>query len=97
MKFENIKYSKCPNCKKHGLPFYKTGYKYNPIVICKFCGKKLSVNRFLSMTALIVMIASLGVACQIIDDIPSWMVYLLGIAFWLVFQYFAPLEEYEEK
>ena len=101
MKFENIKYSKCPNCKKHGISFYKTGHKYNPIICCKFCGKKFRVNRALSMTVIVLLAVLGGVAFreikEIYPSIPTWTCYALYSFLWLAFEYFAPLEEYEEK
>lgn len=101
MHFKNIKYSKCPYCKKHGLPFYKTSYKYNPVITCRLCGKSFKVNRALSMTILISITVLFGVTYQMINkywfDIPSWIIYFLCIVFWLVFQYFSPLEEHDEN
>ena len=101
MKFENIKYSKCPNCDKHGLPICKIGYKFNPKITCRFCGKSFKVNRILSVTILILSAILLGVICRKINDywfdMPSWIVDVLVIVYVLIFQYFAPLEEYEEK
>ena len=100
MMFEKITHSKCPNCKKHGLPFYKTSYKYNPLITCKFCGKKFAVNRVLSMTFLIAMLVLLGFVFQKLQEwfgVPNWICCVLGVGGWLLFQYFAPLKEHEEK
>lgn len=101
METNKIKNSKCPHCKKYGLPFYKTSYKYNPIIICKYCGKKFKVNRALSLTALILLAIFMGVGIRIINenifDIPMWVCYFLYVALWLAFQYFAPLEECIEE
>lgn len=100
MKISHITNSKCPCCKKYGLPFYKTNYKYNPVVTCKFCGKKFKVNRALSLTVIILLAFSVVVGFKKVNDyifnFPEWTIYFIGLALWHVFEYFAPLEEYED-
>lgn len=97
MKISEIASSKCPICKKYGLPFYKTSYKYNPTITCKYCGKKFKVNRALSMITLISIAVLVVIGIRIIKenlfDIPGWVSYFMAFALWLAFQYFAPLEE----
>ena len=101
MKLKQIKYSKCPQCKKHGLKIYKTSYKYNPVIICNCCGKKFKVNRFLSLVVLLVDAVFVGVVYRYINyniiHIPIEISYIVGIVIWFLFQYFAPLEEYDDS
>lgn len=101
MKINKITHSKCPYCKKYGLPFYKTSYKYNPVITCKFCNKKFKVSRILSMTVLILGGVAVGTIFRKIDenwfDMPTWLWCSIGGFLWLIFQYFAPLKEYKEQ
>ncbi len=49
-KFENLFYSKCPKCKKHGIKaFNKMAGNHNPMLTCKYCGKKYSMNMALAI------------------------------------------------
>lgn len=101
MKFENIKYSKCPYCKKHGI--YGILKIINPrkVFTCRFCGKKYTINSFLYYAMLIFVALFSGVFIMIFDKyilkIPDWLGYILSLAVLFLFEYFAPLEEYNEK
>ena len=101
MNIRKIINSKCPYCKKRGIQFYKTSYKYNPILTCRFCGKKFKVNRVLSITAIILLAVLVGVVSRKVEEfypnIPMWSPYCIMILLWLVFEYFAPLDECDDN
>ena len=100
MNFLNyIRYSKCPNCKKHGIKaFFKTSHGHNPIVVCKYCQKKYTVNIALTIFMKIFLPVSLGLLflCLRIKNIviPFWIIAIVVIIAYKIFEYFAPLEEH---
>lgn len=97
MNIERLKYSKCPNCKRRGLSgFRKTGYKYNPVLECEYCKKKFKVNRALSVTVDIGMAVIIGLIGQK-TGMPLWICCIILLLLLAVFEYFAPLEEIEDK
>ena len=100
MNINKITHSKCPHCRKHGIGFPKIGYRYNRLITCKYCGKKFKVNRALSITVLIIL-GVLGGICfiktkEIFSNVPDWICYPLIFILLSVFEYFAPLEEYDD-
>ena len=99
---EKLKYSKCPNCHKNGIKaFGNIGYRYNPIVECKYCNKKYSVNIALSIFMKIIVPVLTYVFTQIINQylfkIPIWAMCIIAICGFFTFEYFAPLEEITES
>ena len=98
--FEKIKYSKCPSCKKHGIPaFRKIGHRYNPAVTCRYCGKEFSVNIVLSIfmkIAIGVLVGSIAFAVKTyLFEVPFLIWIILMLCLWFLCEYFVPLEEIE--
>ena len=96
--FEMIKYSKCPHCKKYGIKaFFKTSHGHNPILTCKYCGKKYSVNIALSIFMKIFIPIFLGLIFLYLRNknisIPFWIIAIIAILAFMIFEYFAPLDE----
>ena len=79
MEFRNkLKYSKCPNCKKHGITaFFKIGRGTNSEVTCKHCGKVFKVNWAFSFIMKISIGIFWGIVARIFDryvmEIPLWV------------------------
>jgi hypothetical protein len=101
MNFEKIKYSKCPGCKKHGIHSFKKIYRrHNSILTCKCCGGKFQVNFALSIIVKIIGAIVWGILASIFNKyiffIPIWIWFLTFIVAFLLFEYFAPLEEVKE-
>ncbi len=101
MFFEKIKYSKCPNCKKHGISsFCKTGYKYSPKLVCKCCGTKYRVNFALSSIIKLFIAFLIGIIANIFNryvyEIPFWIWIVLGLFLLGLYEYFTPLEKSSE-
>ena len=99
-KSHKILYSKCPSCKKHGLKaFNKMAGMHNPILTCKYCGKKFSMNMALAIIVKIGIPVFVGIIALIFNNIiriPFWIYCVIGIILLLLFEYFAPLEEQDE-
>ena len=100
MNFEKIKYSKCPSCKKHGIPaFRKIGHRYNPAVTCRYCGKSFSVNIVLSIfmkIAIGLFVGGIAFAAKTyLFDVPLLIWTILMLFLWFLCEYFVPLEEIE--
>lgn len=101
MKLEQIKYSKCPNCKNKGLPFFKIGSPGDPVLTCKCCGKKYKFNSAVSITITItVAVLVVGVFRYInenISPVSTVIPYIVGIGILILVQYFIPPEEYDNS
>ena len=102
MNFEKITHSKCPHCKKHGISaFFKTSYKHNPVIRCKYCGKKFKVNRAFSIIMILLIVLVVGISARIINEnwfhIPLWLVCIIVILLFLISYYFAQLEDINDK
>lgn len=88
-----LKLSKCPHCQKHGLPFWKTGRRYNPVLVCKYCNKKYRVNIVLSIATKVLVPCLLGF---LLRGIPMTLFIVICIIAILILEYFAPVEEINE-
>lgn len=99
-KYNKLLYSKCPYCKQHGIKaFNKMAKMHNPTLICKYCGKKYSMNMALAIIIKIVIPALVGIVALFINNIikiPIWIYCAIGIILLLLFEYFAPLEDQDE-
>lgn len=99
MNFNKFIHSKCPNCESYGLPVLKMRTTYNPILECSHCKKKYKVNRFISLISLGAILV-LGVVIynflNSIINIPVWVCYIVCVIGYIIFEYFAPLEEVSE-
>lgn len=98
MDIDKLKYSKCPNCKKHGISaFLKLGRASTNRVSCKYCKKTYKVNWILAFIIKILIILALFMFTEYIYELSVWNSVILGIILLGVFQYFTPLEEIEEQ
>ena len=101
MTLEQLKYSKCPSCKKHGITaFFKSG-RYTYKLTCKHCSKKFKINSVLNYVVKIGIAISVGLLAAFVNEYiaptPLWFWIPAIIVLLLCFQYFAPLEELEES
>lgn len=93
MNIEKLKYCKCPNCEKHGIPaFKKIGGSWTYEVSCKYCQKTYRVDwgaarvgNFMIMIILFIIIMVTGM--------PAWLSVVLIAAALGLFEYFAPMDE----
>lgn len=92
--------SKCPNCKKNGIEFWKTGTRYNPKLTCKYCGKTYKVSWTVSFVFILVWASSMGGLLSLFNNyvfkIPKWLCYVIALIPFLIFEYFAPLKEVDK-
>ncbi len=101
MTLEQLKYSKCPSCKKHGITaFFKSG-RYTHKLTCKHCSKKFKINSALNVFAHIGIGIFVGLIAVFVNEYivptPVWFWIPAIIILLLCFQYFAPLEELEKS
>lgn len=89
--------SKCPNCKKNGIEFWKTRTRYNPKLTCKYCKKTYKVSWTVTFVFIlvwaVVMGGGLSLFREYIFEIPTWLCYVIALIPVFIFQYFAPLKE----
>ncbi len=96
MNFNKFIHCKCPNCGNYGLPVLKIRTTYNPILRCPYCKKKYRINRFVSFISVGIILVLIVVIFNCLDyiiNIPNWFYYFVCIIGFILFQYFAPLEE----
>ena len=101
MTLEQLKYSKCPSCKKHGIRAFSKSGRYTYKLTCKHCSKKFKINSVLNVFAHIGIGIFVGLIAVFVNDyiipVPLWFWGIVAIALLGCFQYFAPLEEVEES
>ncbi|MBQ7045427.1 MAG: hypothetical protein IJN65_02925 [Clostridia bacterium] len=89
--------SKCPNCKKNGIEFWKTGTRYNPKLTCKYCNKTYKVRWIVSFVFTVVWAVVMGTALRLVREyifeIPVWLCFVIALITYSIFEYFAPLKE----
>lgn len=89
--------SKCPNCKKNGIEFWKTRTRYNPKLTCKYCKKTYKVSWTISFVFTLVCAVVMGTVLRLVREhifnIPTWLCYIIILIPFLIFEYFAPLKE----
>ncbi len=95
-RFQKIKYSKCPICKKYGIfAFDKIGRRYNHILECNYCKKKFSVNIVVSIIMKILIPLFVGAIALIVNTyvtkVPFLIWAIITLVLWFIFEYFAPL------
>lgn len=107
MNFRKMIYSKCPNCKEHGLSGWKmAGTVSNPTLTCKHCGKKYEFNAGLSLIFTVAAFAGMFFLYSKVEplfsDMPEILSSLLRFLSFAIMMtviylinYFAPLEEKE--
>ena len=100
LNWNKIKYSKCPNCKKHSIsaftkvfPTGRSPIATASIIECENCGKQYIANNFLVILAQIIAWILAIVLCWLLR-FPIWAGILLPIILLLVFEYFLPLKEF---
>ena len=93
-------YSKCPNCKQHGIKaFNKMAGMHNPTLNCIYCGKKFRMNIALAIIIKISIPVFVGAFGFFINDtikIPLWIYCVITVILLFLFEYFAPIEEINE-
>lgn len=102
MKFEKLRYSKCPNCKKYGIGAMRgVGRATTYVETCRYCGKKYRINWALAFLLSVFIAFFIGIVGLIINTyimkIPTpilWPVCI--ISYYLVF-HFCPMEEEKDK
>lgn len=90
-----LTHSKCPHCKQHGIrSFGKIGYKTNPVVTCKHCGKQFRVNWALSFLGKILIPSFIGFCGLFLKSVglPLWFWCVLAAVGFGLFEYIVPLE-----
>ena len=104
MKEDRLRYSKCPHCKRHGIPAMgKFGYKSTRPVVCLYCKKtfkaRLWASTFLKIAVALVagfvgnFLNRLGVS-----EVISWVYAIVAFCFlYYLAQYFAPMREYVKR
>ena len=101
MTLEQLKYSKCPSCKKHGIRAFSKSGRYTYQLTCKYCSKKFKINSVLNYVVKIGIAISVGLLAAFVNEYiaptPLWFWIPAIIVLLLCFQYFAPLEELEES
>ncbi len=101
MTLEQLKYSRCPSCKKYGISaFHKSGRRTHKVT-CKYCCKTFKINSVLDVFAKIGIGIFIGVLAVFVNEhivpTPIWSWIPLVIILLLCFEYFAPLEEIAES
>ena len=101
MNLQKIKYSKCPSCKKYGIrAFFKSG-RYTYKLTCKYCKKKfkinIALNTLVTLTIAIVLASIFYYLKKNFVEIPLWVGGVFAAILLLIFDYFAPLEEMDDK
>lgn len=100
MIIENIKYSKCPHCAKHGIRgFGKMTRVSKSVVSCRFCEKIFRVNTGVLLAVNILLPLLCAVAGVLFNrfcvQLPLGVWVALFLAIRAAAEYFAPLEEVE--
>ena len=101
MKLEKILYSKCPNCKEHGIPMFKTARFFQPTLICKKCGEKYKANGVLAVFLVILTPCVLFLFDKLVARLFRIYLNAISIAILLliailVIEYFLPIENIDE-
>ncbi len=100
MNLEKLKYSKCPNCKKHGIPGVLKAGRYPYTLTCKHCEKKYKMNSALVVIINIFAPITGGIICLLVDNhivnIPLLLYMAVALILHALAMYFAPLEEVDE-
>ena len=97
MNIEKLRYSKCPACKKHGIPAFSKLGRWTYTVKCKYCHKKFKVNSVLAYIVKLGGAIGVGLFCRFVASFPFWLACVIGILMLFLFEYFAPLEEVDDQ
>lgn len=97
---EYLRFSKCPNCRKHGIlalgKIYLRRHSEH-IVTCKYCGKSYAVSPFKTKAAAILILIACGILLATVSanvvNIPRGLCFVIIFALFYVYEYFAPLDE----
>ena len=99
--WNKIRYSKCPNCKKHSIPAFskisgkgvRSRISTPSIVECENCKKQYIANGFLVFLIQMITWILAIVLCWLLH-FPIWAGIILPILLLLAFEYFLPLKEF---
>ena len=95
---DKFMHTKCPNCKKYGIGFFRgIGYRSTYTETCVCCGEKFKVNPALAAIlkigiALFVSIVFLIIKTHIIN-LPNWLLLILLFVFYFVALRLCPMEK----
>lgn len=96
MKENKFLYSKCPNCKRHGITAFLKTYELR----CKYCGTLFRTYRSIRRILIVFVALIVGVLGYIIKnyvcDIPLAVFFVVAVIAVLVVGYFEPVYEIEE-
>lgn len=97
MSIKNLRYRKCPSCKKHGIDSWAIRGKYYAYPVpCKYCKRVFCADSGMIMIVRPVIIfcsALLGLLVCKVFSIPSAVASIPFLLTWMLFDYFVPLEE----
>lgn len=101
---ENVRYSKCPNCGKYGIPAWiKIGKRRNPTLTCIYCEQKYRVNSALSIIAVISIAAFWGLLAKSLEEhgfgnggTTFYVIVIAALICFVMFDHFAPVEKLDE-
>ena len=95
MDIKKILYSKCPNCKRHGIFVLKAHRTFNPVMKCEYCEKKYRMNRFNGFLYRLIAIVFPLLVGKLVDtyivELPIWIPISVGIILYVLCQYFTPV------
>ncbi len=110
MDWKKLTHSKCPGCKKYGLPSHRTGHKNSSIILtCSECGRHYETNVGINIIAFFGSMILMALCIfRWIDplqgSIPDWLLEalrwgcgILWIFFLFLYDRFAPLKEVFEE
>ena len=101
MNFDVIRFSKCPDCKKHGIPgFSKFAHGHNKVVSCKHCGGRFITKISTSLSFYMISGGVMAIlACLVngfIYPVPLWVWGIVMFFSFFVFEYFSPMVKAEK-
>ena len=102
MDIKKIIHTKCPNCQKQGISFFRgIGYRSTYIETCKYCKKKYRVNPALVAVLKIGIPLFFAIIFLIIKiyviNFPNWVIIPSILLIYYIAVHFCPMESVGEK
>ena len=110
MDWKKLTRSKCPGCKKYGLPAFRVGHKNASVILtCRDCGRKYETNAGINAIAFfgslaLMLLAEFRWIHPLQESLPDWLYNILNwgcgalwILFVLLYYRLAPLKEVFEE
>lgn len=96
MKENKFLYSRCPYCKKHGIPAFEKFGKYTYEIKCIYCEHSFRVNFFVAILIKLLYGISLGIIGYLLNNyttihIPLWLIIFVFVIGYFTIQYFIPI------